>query len=153
MKTQLELRTERPGGWPAWLLTLIALVGLLGLANAQDGALADADPRIVDLAHGPDRTPTPAMGTVPVPVRITDDGRHGDERTLTTQLIFALECDRPRSITVAVYNERGQTMQQAVLQARPGRNAMAMDVAHLREGRYVALLHEGANARVVRFQR
>lgn len=153
MKTQLELRTERPGGWPAWLLTLIALVGLLGLANAQDGALADADPRIGDRVHGPERSTTPVLGSVPVLVRITDDGRHGDERTLTTQLIFALECDRPRSITVAVYNERGQAMQQAVLRARPGRNAMALDVAHLREGRYVALMHEGENARVVRFRR
>ncbi|MCC6840486.1 MAG: hypothetical protein IT230_10040 [Flavobacteriales bacterium] len=153
MKKQMILKSDQPRGWPSWGLTLIAVLGLLGLAKAQDNALADADARLRGLAYGVELTTAPAAGPVPAFVRTTDVGRNGGERTSTTQLIFALHSDRQRSISVEVFNESGLALHHQVLVARPGRNAMAMDVAHLREGRYVALLHEGANARVVRFRR
>ncbi len=84
---------------------------------------------------------------------ITDDGGSGNARRSVAQLIFALESDRRRTITVEVYNEQGCPMQRTVLTALPGRNALAMNVDRLREGRYVALMHDGVNARIVRFRR
>jgi hypothetical protein len=42
---------------------------------------------------------------------------------------------------------------QRTLTAKPGRNALAMDVSDLREGRYVARISEGNGGRVVRFHR
>ncbi|MBP8823520.1 MAG: hypothetical protein KBH07_07740 [Flavobacteriales bacterium] len=129
----------------------MAVMGLQGLAQGQGLAL---------LPHrsGEPAFSTPALVHRPSPVApsftaITDDGGNGDEYTSTSQLIIALESDRRRSITVEVFNELGRTMRSAVLTAWPGRNALALDVAGLHEGRYVAVMQEGASARVVRFRR
>lgn len=153
MKKQLVLKSDQPKGWTSWGLTLIAVLGLLGFATAQNNALDDADARFGGLAYGVERTTAPAASPEPACVCTTDEGRDDGERTSTSQVIVALESDRQRSISVEVFNESGLAMHHQVLVARPGRNAMAMNVDHLREGRYAALLHEGANARVVRFQR
>lgn len=95
----------------------------------------------------------PAASHAPAPARITDDGQQGEGYTATAQLIFAFESGHPRSISVEVFDERGRKVRSSILTSRPGRNALAMDVADLHAGGYVARVSEGNGARVVRFHR
>ena len=86
-------------------------------------------------------------------MKITDDGGQGDQGAATAQLIIAFESEHPRLITVEVFDENGRKVRSSVLTSKPGRNALAVDVADLREGRYVARITEGEGCRVVRFHR
>ena len=153
MKTNKHMRKQRVFNLLMRPVALVALVGGLSPAHAQEGATAAASIG----SHRPGVVPLPTRATLPnrAPARemITDDGGSGNARRSVAQLIFALESDRRRTITVEVYNEQGCPMQRTVLTALPGRNALAMNVDRLREGRYVALMHDGVNARIVRFRR
>src|SRR5690606_12471902 len=77
-------------------------------------------------------TRSPAhVGPAEAQVRISDDGQRGDGHMATAQLIFAFESGHPRSISVEVFDERGRKVRSSILSARPGRNALAVDVADL----------------------
>lgn len=153
MKTQ-HMQMKRNFGL-AWSLTALALLGPMGLAFGQGEPLsmATTQPIWVD--------PTVPHFAVPVverrpshaPARLTDDGWAGDPRTVTTQLVFAFESGHPRSLAVDVLDEHGRVVYRCTLNAKAGRNALAMDVSGLQQGRYVARITEGQAGRLVRFRR
>lgn len=149
MKTK-QMHTDRPLGRKMRAMAVVALLGLAGLVHGQAEALSELAPARARAVRAPQ--PAPAMPSH-VPVKVTDDGRQGDGRLATAQLIFALESEHPRSITVDVLDERGRVVRRRTLTAKPGRRALAMDVADLRGGRYVARIMEGEVGRVVRFHR
>lgn len=133
--------------------TAVALLGVVGMAYGQGEPLSQLNP--VPVRSPSTEVPPVAMDPVPytAPVRITDDGRQGDQRGSTNQLILAFASDRAHAITVEVFDEQGRRVQRSVLRSKPGKSALAMNVAALREGRYVAQITEGAGGRTVRFQR
>jgi|GEM_PF-2825461 len=152
MKTQ-QMYTARNWDWPSWALTAVALLGLMGLAYGQGDQLSTLTPLPARSTAAEVRKRAPELAPTKVPVQITDDGRQGDERSATAQLIFAFTSEDAHSITVDVLDESGRVVSQRTLTAKPGRNALAMDVSDLREGRYAARITQGDGGRVVRFHR
>lgn len=133
--------------WPSWLLTAMALLGLVGLACGQGEPLSElATAPALTTIQG---TEVPGIPTAPAQ-SITDDGRGGDEWLEARQLIIALTSDHARSIAVHVLDERGRVVRSCALQAPAGRRALALDVSTLARGRYVARI---GDAQVVRFIR
>lgn len=86
-------------------------------------------------------------------VRIHDDGRQGDERSTTAQLVLALECAEPRTIAVDVFDEHGSIVRQQHFLARPGHRTLVMGLDGLGTGRYAARISGDVQGRVVRFRR
>lgn len=137
----------------SWTFLAIAALGSFGSSYGQGEpltAIAEA-PAITHVAKATQPLVTLAPGHQTV--GITDDGHQGDERWATSQLIFAFECEHPRSVTVDLFNEQGLQVGSSRLMPMPGRKVLALDVAHLREGRYAARITEGGGAKVVRFHR
>lgn len=151
MKTQ-QMHTGRTNA-PSWALTAVALLGLIGLAHGQGDQLSELTPVPMRSMVAEPRQAIAGPAPYHVPVKITDDGGQGDEHTATAQLVLVFESEGPRSITVEVFDEQGRKVRRSVLTAKPGGNALAVDVANLREGRYVARITEGESGRVVRFHR
>lgn len=152
MKTNKHIRKRHAINSFKRPVAVVALLGSLSLAYAQGEALTATTKGNLGLAVDIEPAWTVA-NKAPAFRPITDDGYAGDAQRSVAQLIFALASDRHRTIAVEVYNEQGRVLQHAELMARPGRNALAMSVDRLPEGRYVALMHEGMNARFVRFKR
>ncbi len=152
MKTQ-QMYIAHYRDWSSWALTAVAVLGLMGLAFGQGEPLSELTPLPSRSAVAEVRLPVPELVPTKVPVKITDDGRQRDERSATAQLIFAFTSEHAHSIIVDVLDESGHVVSQRTLSAKPGRNALAMDVSDLREGRYVALISEGDGGRLVRFYR
>ncbi len=86
-------------------------------------------------------------------VLIHDDGRLGDQRTTTAQLVLALECVELRTIAVDVFDEQGSIVRQQRFLARPGHRALVMGLDGLGTGRYAARISGDVQGRVVRFLR
>ncbi len=152
MKTK-QMKTKERRNSPVLALTALALLGLTTFGYGQGEPLCDlaTGTTLLEMKE----LPRVMLNASPkrVPVKITDDGRQGDERAVTAQLIFAFASERVRSVIVDVFDEQGHKVRQQTLTSRPGRSALAMDVEGLREGRYVARLREGESAKMVRFQR
>ena len=141
--------------WPSWLLTAVALLGLMGLAYGQGEALSEAAPGPLDpsAAQAVDAPVLSEPAGVMVPVVITDDGRRGDELLEARQLIIALTAERTRSIGVDLLDERGRVVRSCALEVRAGRRALVVDVSALAKGRYAARITGGDATTVVRFTR
>ena len=137
----------------AWALTALALPGLIGLAYGQGEPLSELAPLAMNTVLPQAGQSVPSESPSQLPVRITDDGRGGDGAMATAQLILAFESKDTRSIAVDVLDERGHLVRKRILAGKPGKNALTVDLADLREGRYVARITEGAGIRMVRFHR
>lgn len=153
MKTNKHIRKRHALQLVKRSVAAAALLGCMNMAQAQEGALATVANGFHGLSPNVELARVVKAGTGSRMKPISDDGRGGDALRPVAQLIFALESESDRLITVEVFNEQGRTVQHTVLSARRGRNALTMNVDRLREGRYVALVHEGASARIVRFRR
>lgn len=146
-KNEMENRQT----WPSWVLTAVALLGLVGLAFGQGEPLSAtaSGPQFAEAADL--ARPVDAPAEHAVPASITDDRDRGDERLEARQLIIALTAECDRTIPVDVLDERGRIVRRCVLQAQAGRRALALDVSVLAHGRYVARI--GGSGQVVRFIR
>lgn len=151
MKTQHMQFQRKDRPWRA--LSAVALFGLMHLAYGQGEPLSELT---LSPAHATVHGARPgAKGreVVPVAMAITDDGNREDRAMATTQLILAFESGRARAFGLEVLDERGRVVRRWNLSGRPGKNALAVDVSGLPEGRYVALFTEGQAGRLVRFRR
>ncbi len=130
------------------LLALLITTNAATMANAQDLAL------IAPAAHplvGMSRPNLRSEGRSPTP--ITDDGNTEERVPATSQLVLTYSGEKELTFTLDILDERGDVVQHHVLEPARSQHYWAIDVRHLRNGRYVARVLCAQGAVVNRFRR
>jgi len=84
---------------------------------------------------------------------ITDDGRTGDARVPTSQLLISFTETETVSLNVEIMDEAGRCVQQLAFTSHEGRNMLPIDVTGLAQGRYAVRVQGGGATTISRFER
>jgi hypothetical protein len=139
--------------WPAWAATAIAVLGLAGLAAAQNGSYASAEDLLTILGPDQDQYHTePGRDPVP-PIRpISDDGRSTDLLPVVNELIINRSAESTAPIDVRILDEHGRLVDTLTL-GRNTHRALPIGLQALAAGRYVAQISGTRQVGSVRFRK